>query len=399
MQHGRTFTISLCLNLLLAGVAVCHLTKTVRLRPPEPAGAISETTTGLAVSSRAAASHSPAPATCVTNGFEWTKLEAEDFEPLARNLRAIGCPEKTVRDVVVARARHSLEQVSRSAGPKPSFWTAGARREHAQRETEIAVAAARAKLLASADRALSPDVFSEDGHLVQDFVAQAIVRFLSGPMFEEKFSRLAVRLGRQEARSDEVRARTQGMSFDEDEAALKNLAHQFQRELAEVLSPAEREEFTARQEMIKLADEVRFEATDLNLGEIREVALIRARFDDPGIHEWFNGDSLTDQPEAQVKKALREFLGEARSTQLEHAGDGDFKTLFDLGRDLGRDLGLPRVAAVKAFELRPLAAQDAGRLREDIYLPDAERQHQLAEMQTQTQAIDCAWTMNALHSQ
>ncbi len=380
MKLSPTITISLCLNLALAGAAVHLLKQPVSRTPRESASTISEPITAPAVPCLTA-SNPPAPTTFVTNRFGWNVVEAEDLEQLATNLRAIGCPEKTVRDVVVARTRRGLDRLSRSAEPKLPFWTAGLRRAQAQRTAEGTAAVARAKILASVQRALGRDVFIEDGRLTEDFVEQAIVRFLSGPLAEEKFSQLAGLLARHKTQMDAVRAHTQGVLVEEDETALKTLGRQFRQELAAMLLPTELEELSARPAMMKLADDVRFDATDLSPADIREVAIIRAQFGDPMMGEWFEGGRLSDQQEAQAAMAIREFLGESRYAQFERAANGAFKTLFDLGRDNN----LPPVAALQAFEVCQLTAREVARLREDNSLSAAERQQQLASVQTQAQ--------------
>ena len=381
MKLRPTITISLCLNLALAGAAVHLLKQPVSPKSRVSAATISETIMPPAVASRPAARNPPAPTTFVTNRFGWNAVEAEDLEQLATNLCALGCPEKTVRDVVGARTRRGLDRLSRSAEPKLPFWTAGLRRAHARRAAEGTAATARAKLLASVERALGRDVFIEDGKLTEDFVEQAIVRFLSGPLAEEKFSRLAGLLTRQKAQMEEVHARTHGVLLEEDEAAMKTMGRQFHEELAALLLPTELEEFTARPRMVKLGEDVRYEATDLSPADIRAIALIRVRFEDRAASEWFEGGALTDQQEAKAAIAIREFLGESRYAQVERAADGAFKTLFDLSRDNK----LPPVAAVQAFEVCQVTAQEVARLREDNSLSEVERQQQLASVQTQAQ--------------
>lgn len=381
MKLSPTIAISLCLNLALAGAVIHRLKQPVSPTPLDSAARSSETTSSPAHSSAPAAGNSPAPVTFVTNHFGWRAVEAEDYEQFAMNLRAIGCPEKTIRDIVGARARRELDQLSRNAAPACSFWTAGLQRAHARRDAERTLAASRAKLLASVERALGREVDIEDGKLMEDFVEQAIVRFVSGPMSEEKFSRLAGLLVRQEAQVSEVRARTHGVLLAEDEEELKNLGRQFHEELAALLLPAEREELTARPAAMKLADKVQFEATALSPAEIRGVALIRAQFDAPATGGWFEDESLTDEEETQAAQAVREFLGEARYAQFERAGDRDYQALYEVGRDRN----LPREAAVKAFEIRQITAQEAARLRADKSLSDAELQHQFVELQTRAQ--------------
>ena len=37
-----------------------------------------------------------------TNGFRWASVESPDYREYIANLRAIGCPEETIRDIVIA---------------------------------------------------------------------------------------------------------------------------------------------------------------------------------------------------------------------------------------------------------------------------------------------------------
>ena len=131
-----------------------------------------------------------------------------------------------------------------------------------------------------------------------------------------------------------------------------------------------------------MADDVRFEATDLTLAEIRQVALMRGRLNFAKLDGWFDGQRLSDEQEAQFTSDLRQFLGAARYAQVERATDDDFKRLFDLSRDNQ----LPRETALQAFELRQLTAREVAALRADPALATAERQQRLAAVQAETQA-------------
>ena len=37
-----------------------------------------------------------------TNDFRWAQLEAEDYRDYVGRLRSIGCPEQTIRDIIIA---------------------------------------------------------------------------------------------------------------------------------------------------------------------------------------------------------------------------------------------------------------------------------------------------------
>lgn len=383
MKHGRTFAVSLCLNLALACVAVWLLKKIASPMPGAFAAAVSGMTVVPVASSSSAASNPPALVTYVTNQFAWSRIEAGDFEQLALNLRAIGCPEKTVRDVVVARARRLLEQVSKEAEPTLSFWTAGLRRARAQHEAERQARLAQEKIITRLERVVGPDVFLEDPKVMDEFESQAIMRFMIGPLSDETFFKVAARLAWFGERRDDLNSRTQGVWLDGDEAELARLRARYHRELATLLSPPQLEEMTARIAIMPQMDRVKFEATDLSPAEVRQLGMIRARFSDPlsGQDLFFGENSLTDEQERELAAAERQFLGEARLAQLGRAADRDFKTLFDLGREHN----LPRDAAVKVFDLRQLTAQEAEQRRKDPSLSNADRQQRLVQVQADVQ--------------
>jgi hypothetical protein len=379
-NRGLIFAVSLGLNLALAGAAL--RLGTVH-RTPKPATPVERVDRIEFVQSSVSGSNpaSPTTATYATNRFNWATVESSDWEQLAANLRAAGCPEKTIRDVVVGRARRALDRLSRNKAPTLPFWTGGMRRARANREAERAAAQVRQEIIARVQRVVGQDGFTEDGKMMEDFLEQAIARFVSGPMPEETFLRLTASLARDEARQNELSTRCQGIWLAEDDLEQKKNRAQFQRDLATVLSPAELEEFRARTVMMKLGDQVEFEATDLKPAEVRQIALITSRYKaDLSLDGWFSNGEMTEEQEAQLQAAVRAYLGETRSVQYERAADGEFKSLFELGRDNN----LPPEAAVKAFEIRKLAQQEVTRLRDDRSLSDAVRGSRLAQVQDAT---------------
>src|SRR3954467_12150137 len=38
----------------------------------------------------------------ITNAFQWAQLESEDYRTYIARLRAIGCPEQTIHDILIA---------------------------------------------------------------------------------------------------------------------------------------------------------------------------------------------------------------------------------------------------------------------------------------------------------
>jgi hypothetical protein len=60
-----------------------------------------------------------------TNDFRWAQLESEDYRDYVARLRSIGCPEQTIRDIIIADVDKLLApRMQAASGPRKeiSFW-------------------------------------------------------------------------------------------------------------------------------------------------------------------------------------------------------------------------------------------------------------------------------------
>ena len=105
MKAPRLLACSILLNLIFLGTGLWSLT---RQPATAPAPAVLPPT-----------ALTPAPAA----PFRWSQLEAGDYPTYIANLRAIGCPEETIRDLITADVASQYEEKRRqlmAAGPHPS---------------------------------------------------------------------------------------------------------------------------------------------------------------------------------------------------------------------------------------------------------------------------------------
>src|SRR5687767_6195122 len=97
MKLRLILIISVCVNLALAGVYFVSKRSTA-VQPSAPDLAASGKTTTKSERERRAkliaAGH--------TNDFHWGSVESDDYREYIANLRAIGCPEETIRDIIIA---------------------------------------------------------------------------------------------------------------------------------------------------------------------------------------------------------------------------------------------------------------------------------------------------------
>src|SRR5262245_40896512 len=100
MSARTAILLSLGLNAVLLAAA-CWLARRQQAPATEPpvARAIPNHATEPAAG-EAGRAYSPPPATAAR--FHWSMIESRDYPTYIANLRAIGCPEPTIRDVIFA---------------------------------------------------------------------------------------------------------------------------------------------------------------------------------------------------------------------------------------------------------------------------------------------------------
>ena len=97
MNRSKVTTVLLVLNLVLVG-AIGYLLK--RLRDADLPGSRS---LAIATGGTPALKGRTKVVTVVqTNEFNWRQLESEDYRTYIERLRSIGCPEQTIRDLIIA---------------------------------------------------------------------------------------------------------------------------------------------------------------------------------------------------------------------------------------------------------------------------------------------------------
>jgi len=68
--------------------------------------------------------------------FRWSRIESEDYPTYITSLRTIGCPEKTIRDIILAMWRSCTSRVSRRRASKTTD-DFGTRRNNAKKRARI----------------------------------------------------------------------------------------------------------------------------------------------------------------------------------------------------------------------------------------------------------------------
>jgi hypothetical protein len=377
--------LSIGLNCLLAITAFCLWKSSTP--PPAISSAITNPVPVTVRIQQTIGSNGPATTLYVTNRFHWRQVESTNYDEYAANLRAIGCPEESVRDILLADVEKYYEERQLAETRQQPFWSAGRQRQLAERKREASFAAMNQERKELIQRLLGIEWSGEKVGPFQSgrLEEQAIARFMVGPLPEESFQRAVATIDNYEGQERQLRARSQGILTDDDETELKSLGQALKNKLSEVLTPDQLDEMSARLSALDYFGSGLFaEAMELTPAEARPIALAKSRtLDGERFFEMGSSDADSDPAarEAQFTNAVANLLGAKRFEDFQRAQDPQFRGLFQLGREND----LPKETAIKVYDIRRLTAEEVERVRHDDTLDESGRRQRFAEMQAAIQ--------------
>jgi len=372
MKPALALVISLSLNVALALTAARVLHKpAAEALPPAAAVVAHAATAELRV-----VTNLPPPTTFVTNRFHWRQIESTNYDDFVANLRAIGCPERTIRDIMLAEIAENYASHDRRT-PRVPFWSNGPRRMAAQRQHEAEQFRLKTELAAIVRRLFgiewSPEIKRDpfDDELM-------VCRVMLGDVSEEQFQRAcSLILAAPQARKD-LEWRCPGLFLAEDYAELMRRRDDLERELRAVLSRAQFEEFSARAGIMNwIFHGAGLEQLKPTPAELRQISLASTQVRPLGWKFLELDDSLSDEEKAKDEAAMgqrvRKILGEARYAECELLQDHRYQSIYSFVQETQ----LPLDTAHKLYEIQKLTASEVQGLRQDKTLDASVRTQRL----------------------
>lgn len=378
-MHLRTIVLfSIGLNLVLGiGWAVYYVNTSVYGRRPVVRQVIDSPTNVAEQSGSATA----------PNQLQWRSIESDDYATYIENLRAIGCPENTIRDIIIADVNHYFAQRGDRQGRTNDFnwWQSNEQHEELSQRQQVGVAQERERELLLTEL-LGPDWKTRE---TEPDPARTSGIYLAGPVLGD--------LTEQNKRSVydiASRARSQITDYIEtqdflgqpiDPAQVARLRQAMRTELAQALNPAQMEEFLLRYS--ETAEEMRRNLAGLNVSpnEFREM--------------FRNRDSLeqelallggTANPAAagrirtlqnQIEASIRQALGSERYIEYKLNEDPTFQET----RAQADKIGATPETMFSIYEINQETRAEEQRIREDVSLSPEQRIEALALTQAEQQ--------------
>jgi hypothetical protein len=392
MNWRALSTVLIVVNLALAAGAG-YLVYRLKVRPSSPPAAaeakvVTNTLTQIAVR-KINATNLLAGLTGRT--LNWAALESTNYPHYIANLRAIGCPEETIRDIIItdvcklyAKRRAEL----RSQEPAYQFWKTSEGWNGGYGSSPALQQDLRA--LDKEQRALIKELLGVDyqaelAKYWEDDYPQRLYGFLPA----EKRQQVMELQERFEELEQEIYARSKGFMLEEDQERLRQLQKQREEEMAKVLTPEEMEEYELRHS--NTANNLRYQLAGFepNEEEFRKIFPLQKAFDDtfsdlPPSRDDAGAEArerAQQEAQAALHEELRKALGETRFNEYVRAQDADYKTLVQMTDRLE----LPKDLAGRVYEMKREAERQRDQVQANPNLTAAQRQAALAAIAQETE--------------
>jgi hypothetical protein len=313
----------------------------------------------------------PAKVVYVTNAFNWRQVESADYREYIANLRAINCPEATIKDIIltdVMRLYAARRGEFYHNGREFKFWETDEKRKLKARELK-----AREKQLAQIDKEI-PAILREllginyEREINKYFVDTNEDERRLGFLVETKRGRvLAVRDQIEGMREKILERAGDGELSIADRQKLKELEDFRLAELGKFLGTSELEELELRTS--STADRLRAELVgfDPSEEEFRKIyGLLRSHDDRFGFVDATNDLVVRakDKEEQEIEAELHQMMGDARFAEYQRARNPDYRNLC-LFTELYE---LPASTAQTIFDIKQIAERERLNLfsRQDI---------------------------------
>ncbi len=312
----------------------------------------------------------------VTNQFNWSDVESSDYRKYIANLRAIHCPESTIKDIILTDIL-KLYAARRGQffhnGREFKFWETDEKRKLNAKQLEE-----REKQLAAIDKEI-PSVLREllginyereiNKYFVETNEDERRLSFLP----QEKREQLLALRDQIEGMRERVLEEANGKPSAADLEALQKIEAHRKAELGKLLSGAELAEFELRTS--PTSDKLRAELIGFNPSEseFRQIFELQKTVE----------DATGEKNEAQkaVQEELKRQWGDARFAEYQRAQNPDFRDACVFSEVYE----LPISTAQSIFEIKQIAEAEKQNLLANVTVPEAQKLEALKAIQIETE--------------
>jgi hypothetical protein len=328
----------------------------------------------------------------VSNQFDWSQVESEDYQTYIERLRAIGCPEQTIRDIIIADLDKLMAprlEAARGLKEEVNYWEP--EEERLLNEIDVREVARERR-----------EVEREKQAIVRELVGADLRRERLQQEGRSDYYERRLRFLQEDRRSlvrdvlehyDDAEQRLRAKETEEGDALtlgeqqeLRAIRKQRDAELDALLTPAEREQYELWMSPAANAVRSAFYGMQPTEQEFLGVYQARSAFEktwgdvDPALLSTAERAQM-EQARQQMEEEIRRQLGDQRYAEFKRGEDPDYHQLSALSTRFK----LPREKAVEVYNYKMVLEQLRAHVRGNTELTPAQKEQALDEMVRETE--------------
>jgi len=354
---------------------------------------------GLPVSAAASAGVGQAPGQAApverivreVEPFHWSQIEADDYQTYVENLRRIGCPEETIRDLVKQDLDKLYDQrkadILSKAPARKEYWKTG------NPSTLSRPSSATSSQMAQLDREKNEvlgDLFGSQGVAAINRpspLARARSQSKSGYAmdFIPEETKAELNTLEREFGSELLKKMAQGATDAQDMAEIRRMRTERDDRIATMLTPEQKMEYDLRKSPTAANMRLQMDGFDPSEDEFRDIFAARKAFDNE--HGVVPGSSISPADaeirqfaEQEMNNQIRTSLGDDRFQDYLRQTDYDYKSIHKITQRQG----LGENISAQVYQMKGGAEELAREIRMNTGLSIEERQMQLGQIQNET---------------
>ncbi len=319
--------------------------------------------------------------------FDWQAVESDDYREYIANLRAIGCPEQTIKDIIVADVNKLFEErrkEERKDLPKFQFWKTG---------NPVAMFMNKDRMQANMEsdkkkRELLKLLLGEDVELKPNLTAGVNQEEMLGRMlgFLDDDKQAKVMETYMSFQLEMAEAFGSGAPDKEDREKMLKKQKEMEQKLASLMNPEEYELYQLTMSQTGMMMRMQLDGLDPTEREFRDIFKLQKAFDDE-----FGGvigmagmgpDEMKNRQEAEklLKQDIKKLLGDERYSDYEMVSDWAYKPLAKVLEKQGLDKAVGR----DVWAMKKAAETEVGKIRVDANLSQEQRGEALKAIAEET---------------
>ena len=323
--------------------------------------------------------------------FHWSQIEADDYQTYVENLRRIGCPEETIRDLVKQDLDKLYDQrkadILSKAPARKEYWKTG------NPSTLSRPSSATSSQMAQLDREKNEvlgDLFGSQGVAAINRpspLARARSQSKSGYAmdFIPEETKAELNTLEREFGSELLKKMAQGATDAQDMAEIRRMRTERDDRIATMLTPEQKMEYDLRKSPTAANMRLQMDGFDPSEDEFRDIFAARKAFDNE--HGVVPGSSISPADaeirqfaEQEMNNQIRTSLGDDRFQDYLRQTDYDYKSIHKITQRQG----LGENISAQVYQMKGGAEELAREIRMNTGLSIEERQMQLGQIQNET---------------